>query len=78
MRLSDEGAKIVKIILEELEKGFRVLPAEFSLKDLEERSRVRPQNIGMAFYDYIAPPLLKKGIKAEKRGKPVAIRLTTA
>lgn len=73
--LSDDGAKIVRIILIDLEKGFRTLPTEVSLKDLEKKSQVRPQNIGMAFSPYIDQPLLEKGIKATKCGTPVRIQL---
>jgi|GEM_PF-4284514 len=74
--LSDDGAKIVNIILKEVGDGVRVLPTEVSLKDLEEKSRVRPQNIGMAFTPYIDKPLLNKGILAIKCGTPVRIKLS--
>jgi hypothetical protein len=73
--LSDDGAKIVQIIFDEIEQGLRVLPIEISLKSLEEKSRVRAQNIGMAFSPYIEEPLLAKGIIAKKCGSPVRIEL---
>lgn len=73
--LSDDGAKVVREILKELNDGIRVLPTEISLKDLEERTRVRAQSIGMAFDDYIYKPLLNKGIVARKCGTPVRIQL---
>lgn len=47
--LSNDGAKIVKIMLSDLKQGIRVLPTEYGLKELEDQTRVRPQNIGMAF-----------------------------
>lgn len=73
--LSDDGAKIVRVILLDIEKGFRALPTEISLQDLEKKSQVRPQNIGMAFSTYIDKPLLEKGIKATKCGTPMRIQL---
>lgn len=76
--LSDDGAEIVRIILHDLEKGFRTLPTEISLQELEKKSQVRPQNIGMAFSLYIDQPLLKKGIEARKCGVPVRIQLEKA
>ena len=76
--LSDDGAKVVNIILKELEDGLRTLPTEVSLKDLEDKTRVRPQNIGMAFIPYIDKPLFSKGILAVKCGTPVRIKLSKA
>ncbi|MEQ1639020.1 MAG: hypothetical protein ABL903_20350 [Methylococcales bacterium] len=73
--LSDDGAKVVQLILNELDTGLRVLPTEISLKDLESKSHVRAQNIGMAFNPYIDAPLLAKGIEARKCGTPVRIQL---
>ena len=73
--LSDDGAKVVQRILSELKDGLRTLPTEFSLKDLERTTQVRPQNIGMAFSPYIEKPLLAKGIKARKCGVPMRIQL---
>lgn len=73
--LSDDGAKIVRVILLELEKGFRTLPTEIALQELEKKSQVRPQNIGMAFSPYIDQPLLEKGIEARKCGTPMRIQL---
>lgn len=72
--LSDDGAKIVEVILNEIKQGMRTLPTEFSLKYLEEKSSVRPQNIGMAFTPYIDKPLSHNGIKAKKCGTPVRIQ----
>lgn len=76
--LSDDGAKIVRAILQEIESGVRLLPGEISLKDLEEKTRIRPSNIGKAFDGYIKAPLLKRGIAAVKCGKPVRIQLKKA
>ncbi|WP_445397940.1 hypothetical protein [Zobellella sp. An-6] len=73
--LSDDGAKIVRVILKELEDGTRTLPAEISLKHLESETGVRVQNIGMAFDTYINKPLAAKGILARKCGSPVRIQL---
>ncbi len=70
--LSDE------VILKEIEQGLRVPPTEIYLKYLEEKSRVRSQNIGMAFDPYIAKSLLKKGVKARKCGSPVVIQFRKA
>jgi len=74
--LSDDGAKVVEYILDEISCGLRVLPAEISLKCLEEKLRIRPQNIGMAFNPYIEKPLFLKGITAKKCGTPVRIQLS--
>ena len=73
--LSDDGAKIVQFIINELGQGIRIEPSEISLKYLEEKTHVRPQNIGMAFDPYINKPLLKNGIIAIKCGTPVRIQL---
>lgn len=68
MRLCDAGPVIVKAILLDLEKGYRVLPTQVSFKHLEKDTGVRAQSIGMAFDHYIKPPLSLKGVQAEKRG----------
>lgn len=73
--LSDDGAAVVALILSELELGVRTLPTEISLKDLEKKTGIRPQNIGMAFTNYIEKPLLAKGIRTRKCGSPVRIQL---
>ncbi len=73
--LSDDGAKIVKIIINELDQGLRKMPTEISLKYLEEKTRIRPQNIGMAFDFYIEKPLFAHGVIATKCGNPVRIQL---
>ena len=73
--LSDDGTKVVQLILDELRHGFRKMPTEISLKDLESKVGVRPQNIGMAFDPYINKPLLEQGIVATKCGNPVRIQL---
>lgn len=76
--LSDDGAKIVQEILKELSLGLRVMPTDIGLKHLEEKTRIRSQNIGMAFDDHIKPALLAHGIAASKCGKPMRIKLSKA
>lgn len=66
--LCDDGSRVVEFILDDVRRGIRLLPAEFSLKDLEKAVGVRPQNIGMAFVDYIERPLQEQGYRATKIG----------
>lgn len=73
--LCDDGAIVVGFILKKLDQGVKILPTEISLKHLETKTGVRPQNIGMAFDPYISVPLAKKGIEARKCGTPRRIQL---
>lgn len=68
MQLCDAGPAIVEYILSNLEKGYRVLPSQISLKELEKSTGVRTQSIGMAFDAFIYPALLKKGVVSKKCG----------
>lgn len=68
MQLCDAGPAVVKAIILDLENGYRLLPTQFSLKDLEKNANVRAQSIGMSFDAYIKPALLAKGIAANKCG----------
>jgi hypothetical protein len=73
--LHDDAAKVVKYILAELANGFRHRPYEFSLKDIERATGVRPQNIGMAFSPHIEGPLRNRGFVAQKCGTPGRIKI---
>lgn len=68
MQLCDAGPNIVEFIISSLEKGYRVLPTQVSLKELEKATGVRTQSIGMSFDAFIYPALLKKGIVSKKCG----------
>lgn len=68
MQICDAGPAIVKAIISELDDGHRILPTQFSLKDLEKSTHVRAQTIGMAFDTFIKPALFAKGISANKCG----------
>lgn len=68
MQLCDAGPKVVKYILSELENGYRIIPAQFSLKEIESNTGVRAQSIGMSFDAYIFPALLNKNLVAKKCG----------
>lgn len=68
MKLCDAGPAIVEYILSSLDKGYRLLPTQISLKELEKTTGVRAQSIGMSFDAFISPALLKKGIVSNKCG----------
>lgn len=75
MGLSGCGIEVVSTIMEMVKNKIIVLPTEVSLKKLEEMTKCRVQNIGMAFDHYIFPALRENGIHAHKCGKPVRIQL---
>lgn len=68
MQICDVGPAVVKYIISDLENGYRILPAQISLKELEKVVHVRAQSIGMAFDAFIRPALFAKGISAKKCG----------
>ena len=68
MQLCDAGPAIVEYIISSLEKGYRILPTQISLKELEKNTGVRTQSIGMSFDAFIYPALLNKGIISKKAG----------
>ena len=76
MALSEDGARVVEIILNELERGIRSTPAEFRLSYLAKRIGTHATSIGSAFEDYIKNPLAKNGYKAEKCGNPRVIKIS--
>lgn len=71
--LCDDGAKVVELIVDEINSSYRKLPAQVSLQYLESKLQVRPQNIGMAFDDYIKIPLRSCGYDVTKSGKPARL-----
>jgi len=75
-RLSDSAVKVLEVIIDELEKDLRVIPTEFGLQYLEEKSSVRAQSIGMMFDDHLKKPLEKHGYTAKKCGSPRVIMIS--
>ena len=74
--LSDDAVKVVRLILDELNSGIRTLPAEVSLKHIEQMTGVRVQNIGSAFEGSIKKALEASGLHAVKIGTPRRIRIS--
>lgn len=64
-----------ELILRELETGVLHLPTGIALTRIASRVGSTPQVVGMAYADYIAKPLLAKGIASRKCGTPRSIEL---
>lgn len=73
--LSEDGKKVAIEILQDLKKGYLIVPGEIALQELSRRTGVSPQNIGMAFDPYVIKPLENQGYMVRKCGKPARIEV---